>query len=541
MNPPGLDPHALLRAYCWGRLAVAACLLAVGPWAPTVLVPTASPGLLLAVVTLVAASSGVLLVIGRPPRPRVVAWLVCMLDAALVTAVVAATGGARSILVFLYVPLGVGACLLLPRWGALTIAMISSALYAMLLLARSVVPALAFDEPVDRMAALDMLAVLTTAGTIILVSLVEGGLAERYLQSQRDLERERRNLGDLRAFSDVIFRSVGTGLVALDRAHRITALNPAAETMTGVPASAAVGAAWTDVFGASLPREDLDAAITRASGGPVRREVELHRADGTTVPLRITASALEAGAGTPVGCIAACEDLTSVQAMEAGLRQADRLASLGRMAANLAHEVRNPLASLSGAVEALTRADVAGEARGRLTEIVVRESGRLSETIGNFLEYAHPAPLVLERIDAAVVLDDVLTALSPHPCADGVKVVRVFPASLPLEADRARFRQVVWTLCVNALHAMPSGGELRVEARRHAASVEVTISDTGDGIDPQDLPHAFEPFFTARHEATGLGLALVHRIVQEHGGEVAVRSQGGLGAEVILRFPERHA
>ena len=223
------------------------------------------------------------------------------------------------------------------------------------------------------------------------------------------------------------------------------------------------------------------------------------------------------------------------------MRQADRLATLGRMAANIAHEVRNPLASLSGAVEALTSSDVTGTARARLTEIVVRESGRLSKIIGTFVEYAHPAPLVVERFDAAVVLDDVVSALSPHPCSDGVKIVRVFPASLPLEADRERFRQVVWTLCINALGAMPSGGELRVEAQRRAGMVEVTVSDTGDGIAPLDLPHAFEPFFATRHDRSDLGLALAHRIVQEHGGEVTVRSEGGLGAEFTLRFPERHA
>ena len=541
MNPSSLDPEALLRACCWGRLAAAAFLVGVGSWAPAVLVPVASVTLLLAVVMLVVMSSGLLLMVGRPPRPRVVAWLLCVLDAVLVTGVVAATGGARSILVFLYVLLGVGACLLLSRWGALAIALVSSGLYALLLLARGVVPAVAFDEPVDRLVALDMLAILTTAGTIILVSLVAGSLAERCLRNQRELEHERRNLYDLQAFSDVMFQSVGTGLVALDRSHRITAFNRAAEAMTGVPASTAVGAAWTDVFGTNPSRTDIEAAIAGVSTGPVRREIELHRPDGRIVPIRVTASALEAAAETPFGCIAACEDLTSIRAMEAGMRQADRLATLGRMAANLAHEVRNPLASLSGAVEALSAAPAAGDTRRRLTKIVVRESGRLDKIIGSFLEYAHPEPLVVECVDAAAVLDDVLSALSLQPYADGVKIVRVFPPSLPFEADRARFRQVVWTVCASALGAMPSGGELRVEAARRAGIVEVTVTDTGDGIAPHDLPHAFEPFFATRHDATGLALALVHRIVQEHGGEVTVHSEGGLGAEFILRFPERHA
>jgi two-component system sensor histidine kinase PilS (NtrC family) len=540
VKPLAPDLDRLLRAFGWGRLAVAACLVAVGPWAPTVFVPTVSRALLLGVVALVVASSSVLLVRGGSPRPRAVASRLCVLDAALITGAVAATGGARSVLVFLYVPLAVAACLLLSRWGALVIALISSGFYAMLLTARSVVPAVAFDEPVDRTTALDMLAILMTSGTLVLVSLVAGGLAERCLASQGELERERRKRGDLQAFSDIIFQSVGTGLVALDPAHRITAFNRAAETMTGIEATTAVGAAWTDVFGASPPIEEIDAAISEGSG-PVWRELELHRHDGTILPVRVTASALQPSHGMPMGWIAACEDLSSVRAMESRLRQADRLATLGRMAANIAHEVRNPLASLSGAVEALAGPAVEGPARARLTRVVVRESGRLSEIIGDFLDYACPTPLAMERIDGAVVLDEVLDSLSQHWCAEGVKIVRAIPASLPLEADRDRFRQVVWTVCLNALSAMPSGGELRVEARRRAGTAEITVTDTGDGIAAEDLPHAFEPFFATRHDATGLALALVHRIVQEHGGEATVHSAGGMGAEFVLRFPERHA
>ena len=185
MDPRALDLAALLRAFCWARLAVAGFLAAVGPWAPAVLLPTANGGFLLAVLTLVIASSGLLLALGRPPRPRVSAWLLCVLDAALVTAVVAATGGARSGLVFLYVLGVMGASVLLPRWGAFVVALVAGGLYAALVLSRNVIPALAFDEPVDQTSALDMLTILVTAGTLAVVSVVAGGLAERFVLSQR--------------------------------------------------------------------------------------------------------------------------------------------------------------------------------------------------------------------------------------------------------------------------------------------------------------------------------------------------------------------
>lgn len=541
MTQPGSDPDPRLRALCWARLGVAGVLVAAAPWAPVVFVPTARAGLLLGVLLLVVVSSGVLLLVPRPPRPRVVAWLLCTLDAMLVTAVVAATGGARSALVFLYVLLVTGASLLLPRWGALAIAFVSGGLYTMLVLARSVVPALAFDEPLDGTAALDMLTVLVASGTIILVSAVAGGLAERFLTSQRELASERRTLGDLQAFSDVIFQSVGTGLVALDRDRRVTALNHAAVSIAGVPAPEAVGARWDGLFGADGAVDAIEAALSGASKASARREIELVRHDGTVVPVRITAWPLEAGNGARLGCIVACEDLSSARTMEARLRQAAKLATLGRMAANIAHEVRNPLAALSGAVEHLTLADVTTETRARLTGVVLRESERLSGIIGDFLDYARPAPIVIERIDASAVLDDVLRALPLRRPPGEITIVRAFPESLPLEADRGRFRQVLWTLCAHAVGAMPTGGELRVDGQARAGNVEITVADTSEGIPPQDLDHVFEPFFATRYDPTGLGLALVQRIAHEHGGDVTVRSEPGLGAEFSVRFPERHA
>jgi two-component system sensor histidine kinase PilS (NtrC family) len=510
--------------FAGARLAVVALLACVGPWAPPVFVPTASVGPLLAVLALVGVSSGALLVVGPGSRSRFVAWWLCLLDAALVTAVVTATGGARSILVCLYVPLVTTACVLLSRPGALVIAGVSSVLYATV-----------------ATTTLDLLAVLVNSGTLVIVASVAGGLAERFLSSQRTLQTERRALGDLQAFSEVIFQSVGTGLVALDRDHCITAFNRAAETLTGRSASTALGTRWADVFGPGWPVGEIEAALGGGPKASLRREIELRRPDGTVVPVRVTASALEAGDATRLGWIAACDDLSAARAMEAGMRQADRLATIGRVAANIAHEIRNPLASLSGAVEVLTRADVTLEARGRLTEIVLRESERLSEVIHNFLEYARPSSLLREKIDAAAVLDEILSSLGQRLEPGGVKIDRAFPASLPVDADRARFRQAVWNLCVNALGAMPMGGELRAEGRARAGMVEITVTDTGEGIAANDLAHVFEPFFRSRHDATGLGLALVHRIAQEHGGDVTVRSERGFGAEFTLRFPERHA
>jgi two-component system sensor histidine kinase PilS (NtrC family) len=536
---PTLDLDPLLRGLGWARLAVAGFLVALGPWTPSIFLPATSAGLLLAVVALVAASSGAVLVPGLRRRPHVIAPLLCLLDAVLVTAVVAGTGGARSMFVCLYVLLVVAACLLLSRAGALAIALLASGLYAAVVASRNLVLALVLHEPVEPAGPWDVPTIVVLSGTLTIVSLASGGLSERLLRSQRELEHERRARAELQALTDAMFRSIGTGLVALDRAQTITAFNPAAQTITGVPMARACGASWADLFGPWSLRQ-IEAVLDGDPRASVRHEIDVRRPDGVTVPVRITVSALEARDGTRLGGVATCEDLSPIRAMEAEVRQADRLATLGRMAANIAHEIRNPLASLSGAVEALTRADIPPAHRARLTEIVLRESERLSEMIDAFVEYARPAPLRVEPLDAVAVVDEVLGALRERMTRDGVKIVRVCPPSLPLEADRQRLRQVLSTLCLNALGAMPAGGELRVEGRARAGTVEIRVTDKGERISAHDLAHVFEPFFRARHDATGLGLALVHRIVGEHRGEVAVRSEPDLGAEFTVRLPERH-
>jgi two-component system sensor histidine kinase PilS (NtrC family) len=224
------------------------------------------------------------------------------------------------------------------------------------------------------------------------------------------------------------------------------------------------------------------------------------------------------------------------------MRQADRLATVGRMAANIAHEIRNPLASLTGAIEVLTSPLTADDARERLSQIVARESERLNHIIKNFLEYARPAPLSIAAFDVAVAAEEVLLLLE-HRASPGssLKVIREFAPSIPWPVDAQQFRQILWNLCLNAVEAMPDGGELRVAAAVRAGMLEVAVSDTGDGIGAGDLAHVFEPFFSTKPEGTGLGLALVHRIVQEHGGEIDVRSAPGLGTTFTLTLPARNA
>ena len=529
-----------LQGFAWVRLGVSLVLLALAPFVPPGLMPGETQILALALIIALASSSAMLL-LGAPTQPRRLAWLICLLDSALITAVVAATGGARSIFAFLYVLSVTSACVMLSRTRGLAIAAMSSVLYTGIVIARTVLPLTVFFDAPQETTALELVTMFLNAATLLVVAIVAGGLGERYRATRQELETRQRDLRDLQAFKDLIFQSVGTGLIALDRAHRITAFNRAAEEITGVTAAQAIGHGWPALIGATVPLASIEGAIDGNPRASMRHETALRRPDGSTVPVRMTFSALRSGEGERLGLISACEDLSAIRAMESRMRQADRLATLGRMAANIAHEIRNPLASLTGAIEVLTSPLTAEEARERLSQIVARESERLNHIIKNFLEYARPAPLSITTFDVAAAAEEVLLLLEHRTSPGSLKVIREFAPSVLWPVDAQQFRQILWNLCLNAVEAMPEGGELRVAAAALGDMLEVTVSDTGEGIAAGDLSHVFEPFFSTKSEGTGLGLALVHRVVQEHGGEIDVRSSPGLGTTFTLTLPSRHA
>jgi two-component system sensor histidine kinase PilS (NtrC family) len=374
------------------------------------------------------------------------------------------------------------------------------------------------------------------AGTFLVVAIVAGGLAERFQSTREELETQRKDLENLEAFKDLVFESVGTGLIAIDRDRTITAFNRAAASITAVSADRAIGRAWKTLFADLVPLVAIEAAVDAEPTNMWRHEVALPRA-GRAIPVRMTFSALNGADGGRLGLICACEDLSAIRAMEERLRQADRLATLGRMSANIAHEIRNPLASLTGAIEVLAANGTGGELRERLGNIVIKESGRLNAILRDFLEYARPAPLARRRVNVCETIDEVLVLLEHRAAPGALKIVRELPPSLDWDVDPQQFRQVVWNLCLNAVQAMPEGGELSVAAEVVDGCLVVRIADTGDGIAGSDVDHVFEPFYSTKPGGSGLGLALVHRILQDHGGDVAVESGAGVGSTFTLTIP----
>src|SRR5262245_9297720 len=294
--------------------------------------------------------------LGRPwiQAPRRFARFQLSLDMVLITAVVAITGGAQSIFVPLYVLAVVAACFVLSRAGALVVVGISSLLQIGLVIGRNATVLVGLAEPVD-MTALEVLAALLNAAVLLCVSIVIASLAVRYQKTQENLEAQRKHLSDVQAFRDLIFESVGSGLVAVDTMARITAFNRAAESITGARAAQALGQPWSAIFGQGVNLDKVRRAADQPGDVPLRHEFHVTRTDGSRVPVGITFWALRSGGGENVGLIGVCQDLSQIKQMEERMRQADRLAAVGRLAANMAHEIRNPLASISGAVQMLVK------------------------------------------------------------------------------------------------------------------------------------------------------------------------------------------
>ena len=534
-----------LRGLSWARLITAAMVVVAGavlryagtfPFQFLPFTLAVSAAALVSCLLLVGSVHGADL--------RRFAWMQVCLDVALVTGIIAASGGSDSVFSFLYVLTVLEGSYLLGRSGGLVAASLAGLLYVDVVLGRHLLTLLGLAEPLQP-TALEVLTVLLNAAVLFTIALLAGSLAERYYLAQRSLENQRKDFSDLQAFRDLIFQSVGSGLIAVNPEGRITAFNRAAESITGVTEREALGQPWEALFGREVDLEEARQAVAGPDSQSRRYEIHLQRHDGYEVPLGVSFWSLRSGEGEAVGLIGVCQDLSSIKRMEQRVRQADRLATIGRLSANIAHEIRNPLASMSGAIEALVRELPADPTRERLVEIVLRESERLNRIIRDFLEYARPAPMASHSVDLSELLEEVMLLIEHRSLPAELKLIREYDDKLMARVDPQQVRQAIWNLCINAVQAMPEGGELRVGGRVVPGGgpprLQLWISDTGVGIAEHDLPHIFEPFFSTKEEGSGIGLALVYRVVQDHGGQIEVRSQPGAGSSFTLILPSADA
>ena len=347
----------------------------------------------------------------------------------------------------------------------------------------------------------------------------------------------------LLSFYDSILQSIGSGVFTADAQGRLTSFNRASEAMTGRDLGWALGRQWWEAFGWS----DLESLGIQGEevNRPLRFEAKGTAADGRALIVGMTLNPLVDG-GIRVGLVGIFKDLTQVRRMEAEAQRREWLARLGEMSAGMAHEIRNPLAALAGAMQLLRR-DVGGdEQSARLMDIVVQEAKRLDRIITEFLRFARPPALAPVVCNLNHILAETLELLALECLPSSPVRIETCLSKEPLlaQADADQLKQVFWNLGLNAVQAMPQGGMLTVSSRLRPACqmgdqdrVEIAFQDTGRGIQSDHLEKIFLPFFTTKSAGSGIGLAAVHRIIDLHGGGIQVSSEEGQGARFVITMP----
>jgi len=365
-----------------------------------------------------------------------------------------------------------------------------------------------------------------------------------------ELRRGLEELADLKGYTDNILASLTSGIVTVDLEGRVVTLNPAAELMTGFFAGEVAGRYCTEVF-AQTP--DLAEVLmeTLANRTPVLgTTLTLRRRGGRGLPVELSVSPLRGSEGKELGVIGVFRDLTRVRQLEERLLRSDRLAAVGELAAGLAHEIKNPLTSLLTFSRRLTRAFEDAEFRRKFQTVVPRELERINGIVEGLLELARPARLTFKPVRVATLLERTIELYGTRIEGQRIQVQRHYTRDLPtIWADQEALYQALVNLVTNALDAMPSGGALvlragwgevdnlapgRAGGRRRIA---IEIEDSGVGIPAAVVDRVFNPFFSTKDTGTGLGLALAHKIIDDHGGSIDVRSTPGVGTTFRLLLP----
>jgi two-component system sensor histidine kinase PilS (NtrC family) len=298
----------------------------------------------------------------------------------------------------------------------------------------------------------------------------------------------------------------------------------------------------TELLGATgaVGREIEEVLPGVSAFGEVRRADLAVTTGGRTLDLGISVSPLRDVRDQVVGRVVNFTDLTELRRMEHRIKHAERMATIGSLAAGIAHEIRNPLASMSGSIELLQQAADVSEDDRTLMTIVVREIDRLNALITDLLDYASPRPREPVRFDLSTMVDETLQVFRQDKSRAEVDLATILPPAGTLEivADPAKLRQVVWNLVRNAADAAASGGgHVAISLRGEDGEIELAITDDGPGIPDENLPRIFDPYFTTKKRGTGLGLAMCHSIVAEHGGTIEATSELGKGTRFVVTLP----
>jgi len=372
-------------------------------------------------------------------------------------------------------------------------------------------------------------------GAIFLVAGLAGISSLLLVQAYRTTKS---SLKRIKAFSDNVVDNMPIGLVALDQDRTVISFNQECESILNKETSIVIGRPADTVLPPDIM--DLIHEMDKSKTG-IEKEINYHTPEGKRLTLEISVSMLEGGGDSFMGYLVLLRDITEIRSLEKEIERSRRLASIGGLAAGVAHEIRNPLSSIKGFATYFSERYKDVPEDKKTAEIMIREVERLNRVIGQLLEFARPVNIEKRPMPVGALIQHSIKVIEREADKKDIRIkIDDIPEGLePVSVDIDRMNQVFINLYLNAIEAMPDGGTLTIAAtpEKDYRRLRITITDTGRGIDRNDLAHVFDPYFTTKQSGTGLGLSIVHRIIESHNGEITIESESGKGTTVAISLP----
>jgi len=472
---------------------------------------------------------------GDIPLPFLI--LQAIVDVAFVSLIIFATGLYDSVFVFMYIIVILLGSLEMYMQGAIIWATLSAASYVALLYLemKGILSPPAAETSVILWPQFVRTSVINSLGFII-TGVLSGILGEDIRVAREGMHDRESTLQKLETFHKHVVENIPSGILTLDTQGRVSLINETACSILGTSKQDVMGMPVKEVL------SGLDLGLGRADILMPRPEIVFRRRDGTEIYLGFSTSSMKDADGIVIGNVVIFQDLTPVKQMEERIRIADRLAGVGELAAGLAHEIRNPLASITGSSQMLRESPDMPVMSRTLLDIIERESTRLNGLIADFLVYAGPKRKNVGHVNMTGMAAEIVQAVRTGEAREkDVAIENLATQDLHVEGDAEQLKQVLWNLVRNAIQATLRGGtvtiDLFTQIRHGQPYVVTTVSDTGKGIAPDIIGKIFHPFFTSKVEGTGLGLAISQRIVHYHHGFIEVRSSRGTGSVFSVFLP----